>query len=102
MTPEELQRLQAVEKAIADITATDRYTFQKKIQILDGRTIQVGKTTGTKIGLEATEKLGFFGKTPVVQQVVSSVAGGAVASDGVARAGVNAIVVALQALGLFQ
>lgn len=37
------------------------------ITIKDAQNIILGTTTGTKIGTSASEKLGFFGKTPVVQ-----------------------------------
>lgn len=35
--------------------------------LADGSDIAVGSTTGTKIGTAATQKLGFFGATPVVR-----------------------------------
>ena len=44
---------------------SDRYTFHKLIQILDGRNIQLGTANGTTIGTEITQKLGFYGGTPV-------------------------------------
>lgn len=37
------------------------------VSFLDGKNITTGATTGTKIGTAATEKLGFFGATPVVR-----------------------------------
>lgn len=37
------------------------------IQVADAKNIILGTTTGTKIGTATTQKLGFFGKTPVVQ-----------------------------------
>ena len=43
----------------------DRFLFQKNIQIFDNRNIQLGRTTGTKIGTAIDQKLGFFGTTPV-------------------------------------
>jgi len=45
----------------------DKYVFSRLTQILDGRNIQLGKGTGTKIGTENTQKIGLFGVTPVVQ-----------------------------------
>lgn len=47
---------------------SDRYVFEKHIQMLDGNNIQAGRTLGTKIGLAADNKLGVYGKTPIVQQ----------------------------------
>jgi hypothetical protein len=48
--------------------------------INDGFDVAVGSTTGTKFGTAATQKLGFYGLTPVVQQVVSGPRGSAAAS----------------------
>lgn len=47
---------------------SDRFVFYKKLQILDGRNIQLGQTNGTKIGISTTDKLAFFNKTPIAQQ----------------------------------
>lgn len=54
-----LQRLNKLENSNA-------YTFQKNIQILDGKNIQLGGTKGTQIGT-STSKIGFYGVTPIVQ-----------------------------------
>ena len=65
LTPEDKQQ---IEKIIADklsgFIKVDRYVFDKNIQILDGRNIQLGRTTGTKIGTATDQKIGFYGKTP--------------------------------------
>jgi antitoxin component of MazEF toxin-antitoxin module len=37
------------------------------LQITDGTNIDLGNTNGTKIGLSATQKLGFFNATPIVR-----------------------------------
>ena len=48
---------------------TDRLSFnQSTITVSDAHDIALGGTTGTKIGTATTQKLGFFGVTPVVQQ----------------------------------
>lgn len=65
------QRVVFLENTLASLVRSDRYTVSKLMQLLDGQNIQLGKTTGTKIGTEggATgQKLGFFGTTPVVQR----------------------------------
>ena len=87
-----LQRLNKLENSNA-------YTFQKNIQILDGKNIQLGGTVGTQIGVP-TSKIGFFGVAPVAVPNVNTVSSGSSASDGVARTGVNAIIAALTSLGL--
>ena len=47
---------------------SDRYVFEKLLQLQDGRNIQVGRGTGTKFGTATDQKIAFYGKTPVVQQ----------------------------------
>ena len=59
---------QIIREELAGLIKSDRYTFEKLIQILDGRNIQVGTGTGTKIGTATGQKLGFFNATPVIQQ----------------------------------
>ncbi len=63
----ETQVRRIIREELASLLATDRYTFQKHLQLFDGRNVQVGRTTGTKIGTETTQKIGFHGKTPTVQ-----------------------------------
>lgn len=63
----EYQVRQIIRDELRQLLVSDRYIFYKNIQILNGRNIQVGKSTGTKIGIEATQKLAFYGEIPVVQ-----------------------------------
>lgn len=84
---------------------SDRFVFYKTIQILDGRNIQVGKTTGTKIGTEggATgQKLSVYGVTPVVQAGAISAPSGGTTQDAEARAAINSIRTALTNFGITQ
>lgn len=67
MTPQEQQRLAQLEAFVSMLMASDRYTFQKHIQMFDGRNIQVGRGIGTKIGTATDQKLSLYGVTPVVQ-----------------------------------
>lgn len=62
------ERVKVLEDRLNMLEKSDRYTFEKKIQILDGRNIQVGTRTGTIIATDPTQKLGFFAKTPVTQR----------------------------------
>jgi hypothetical protein len=48
-------------------TVIGSMSFQATINLSDGVNLNIGGTTGTQIG-GLTSKLGFFGKTPVVQQ----------------------------------
>jgi len=99
MTEQEINKI--IDERLKDFILIDKYTFKKHIQIFNGRNITLGKSVGTKLGTEATQKLGFYGATPVDQPadiVVLSEAGADV--DGTARAKINKIRDLLQELGL--
>jgi hypothetical protein len=106
MTPLEELKSQ-IELLTARLNAyelSDRFMMNKTFQLMDGRNIQLGKGTGTKIGTEPTQKLAFFGHAPVVQQphINAAIANGAtynqsdVNSIGTAT---NSVISALTALG---
>jgi hypothetical protein len=66
----------------------------------DGINWQFGTTTGTKIGINATQKLAFWGATPIVQPAhIADPVGGATI-DAEARTAINAINAMLAATGL--
>jgi len=67
MTPEEVRQI--IREEFAQLIATDRFTFQQNIQIFDKYNIQLGRTTGTKLGTATDQKLGLWGVTPVIQQL---------------------------------
>ena len=97
MTEEQVREL--IREELSVLIKTDRYAFQKLLQISDGRNIQLGQTTGTKIGTATTQKLGFFNKTPIVQvTAIAAPTGGT--PDAEARTAINSIRTALTNLGL--
>lgn len=91
MTEEQIRQI--VREELQEFLASDRYIFNKLVQMMDGRNVQVGRTTGTKIGTAAAQKLGFFGATPVIQQTKAGHNNWAATSD---------VVSALVSLGLFD
>lgn len=118
MSPEEVRQMirdeiRSEEKRIRDVIrnelqsllGSDRYTFQKHVQFFDGRNMQTGKSTGTKIGTATDQLLGFYGVTPVDQPATVSDAnaqgGSYVQADvqSIADA-VNDLIDRLQELGL--
>jgi UDP-N-acetyl-D-mannosaminuronic acid transferase (WecB/TagA/CpsF family) len=69
----------------------------------EGTDIATGTTTGTKIGSAATQKVGFWGATPVVQpasaaQAAVATTPAATSSYGFSEAQANAIVALVNAL----
>lgn len=66
--------------------------FDMGLTITDARNIVLATTTGTKIGTSASQKLGFWNATPVVQQVLAT---------GTSKT-VDDVITALQTLGLFK
>ena len=98
MTPDDVKKI--VQGELQEFLASDRYIFAKHVQFLDGRNIQVGRTTGTKIGTAADQKIGLYGTTPVVQASAISAPTGGVTVDTEARTAINTIRTVLQAFGL--
>jgi hypothetical protein len=100
MTPEERQRLEAVESIIASLVRSDRFVFEKHLQLLDGKNIQLATGTGTKIGTATTQKLAFYGVTPVDQPATVADPTGGATTDAEARTAIVAIIDRLQETGL--
>lgn len=94
------EKVRILEEKINMLEKSDRYTIHKTTQFLDGRNIQLGLTTGTKLGTDASQKLGFFGVTPVVQQSAITAPAGGATQDAEARTAINTIRTVLQNLGL--
>lgn len=94
------RRIKEIERQLSDFTASDRYIFERHLQMFDGKNIQTGRTNGTKIGTGSDQKLGFFGATPVDRPdaVPAPNSPGTVDSD--ARQAINRIIARLVELGL--
>lgn len=93
-------RVRELEERLGRLEKSDRFIFDKHLQLLDGNNVQVSKTFGTKIGTETTQKLGFFGKTPIVQVSAIGAPTGGATQDAEARSAINSIRSALTNLGL--
>jgi hypothetical protein len=65
---------QIIREELASFLGSSQYQFQKDAKFYDGRNIQLGNVTGTMIGTTATQKLGFFGGTPIVKPTTSATA----------------------------
>ena len=105
MTPEEVRQI--IREEFSNIFKIDRYVFDRKIQILDGRNIQLGRGNGTIIATQGYgdltptdvgQKLGFFGTPPVVQRTGSAQT--AVATTGATQTNPYGYSTAAQADGI--
>jgi len=97
---DEQQINKIIDEKLKDFILIDKYTFQKHIQIFNGRNIQLGKSVGTQLGTETTQKLGFLGTTPIVQQSAISKPSGGDPVDTQARASIDLIIDLIQNFGL--
>ena len=82
------------------LSKSDRYVFEKLLQIFDGRNIQVGTKTGTSIGTATTQKLSLYGVTPVVQAGSISAPTGGATIDSQSRTAISSIITALKNIGI--
>lgn len=100
----EEQIRQIIRDELKSLILLDKYTFQKNIQIFDGRNIQLGRTNGTKIGTAIDQKLGFYNKAPIIQQatITTPTGGGAAGVDSSARGSIVEIKNFLTLIGLTQ
>lgn len=76
-----------------------RVAFYVAGSIDDGVNLTLGTATGTQIGTAATQKLAFFGKTPVVQPTLGAATAGASYTTN-EQTMLNAVYAAIRALGL--
>jgi hypothetical protein len=93
-----------VSSVIAGATTITSITDQRQAfsvcgSIAEGVNLVLGTATGTQIGTATTQKIGFYGKTPIVQPAIGSATAGATYTSA-EQAILNAVVAAVRALGL--
>lgn len=102
MNPEQLQqlltRLAYLETRVAAFDRGSEYRFERTIH---GGTsgLNIDASTKLKLGLAGTDKIGFYGTTPVIQQLGASGTAGGV-YGGTEAAMLNNTYLALRAYGL--
>ena len=84
--------------AISSITDA-RVAYAVLGPFVDGINFTFGTTTGTQIGTSASQKLGFFGKTPTVQPTMGSATAGSSYTTN-EQSMLQAVYNAVRALGL--
>lgn len=81
----EAQVRKIIREELKDLLGFYKYTFQHQIDIFDGINLKLGSNTGTQIGTEETQKLAFYGATPIVRQDAITKEEGGVVQDAGAR-----------------
>src|SRR5262249_58645768 len=75
--PPHAGRVSASSAATTSTTTTNtRQCFAAAGSIADGVNLTLGTATGTQIGTAVGQKLGFYGKTPIVQPTMGAAAAG--------------------------
>lgn len=64
-------RILQLEQRLNSLEKSDRYVFSKKIELLDGRKVQLGRSTGNTFGTSPLEKIGFYGHAAFAQQTAA-------------------------------
>jgi len=87
MTPEiELQllkqKLERLENFMNSFVFSDRYISQKHLQLAEARDINFGSNKGTRIAPVTTQKLSFWGQTPISQPSSTGETAGMTAPGG--------------------
>lgn len=93
------ERVEMLENIINSFVLNGSFTFQKDIRLLNGKNIYFGSSQGTKIGA-STDKLAFYGHTPITRPSSISAPGGGATVDSEARTVIGTIITTLQTLGL--
>lgn len=94
------ERIDSLELLIFQLIKPSGYVFNKAITIADGLDITTNTSTGTKLPALATQKLGFWGVTPIVQPSAISAPAGGATIDSQSRTAITSIISTLQSLGL--
>ena len=85
------QKVDNIEKMLMVLVKSDRYTFDKDLQVGNGRNIILGTETGTILGTESTQKLGLWGADPIDQPTAPSLPSGGSTQDTEARAWISSM-----------
>lgn len=73
-----------IEEVLSDFLASDRYTFQRHIQVFNGRNVIVGTGKGTIYATETTQKQAWWNATPIAQPSSVGQTAGFTAGSGAA------------------
>jgi hypothetical protein len=91
------QRIREIIREELAITQAN-FNMNRNLKMSDGSDIITGRTQGTRFGTEVTQKLAFFGSTPVVKQPTVPPA----VDLATAQTAINTIITRLQTFGLIN
>lgn len=102
MDEEQVKKI--IDERLEYFLKSDKFVFNRLIQILDGRNMQTGRTNGTMIGTASDQKIAFFGNAPVAKQgaIGDPTGGGTAGVDTPCRSTVSAILTVLRNLGFIN
>jgi len=109
MTPEEKQEFNNMKEILNKLMKSDRYVFERDVEMATGRAILIGKdgfikqnhSDGFMINTDTTGKLGFNGYTPIVRPTTTAASGGSTI-DSEARDWIADLHNGLSNYGLFE
>lgn len=93
------QRINFIIDMLGRLNYPDRFYLQKPL-VLRNTVIRIEGTDGLKIGEHGTDKLSFYGTTPVVQAAAVTAPTGGATIDTQARTAINSIITLLHNAGL--
>ena len=100
-TPEQQKMIdEMIQNQISTLFKNKKYIFTYPTQFIDGRNIQLGTATGTQIGTSATQKLGVYGVTPIIQASGITAPSGGTTIDIQARTAINSLITAIKNFGI--
>ena len=93
-------RVVQLEKLLNFFIKADRYRFPRDIELVDAINFRFNGITGTKIGTDTSQKLSFYGVTPIVQPTAVTAPSGGTVIDTQARTAINSLITQFHNLGL--
>ncbi len=74
MTPAEQKEFAELKALVASIVKSDRFYINPAVlELRDGVKVQLGLGTGTQFGTSVSQKMAWFGATPLIQQTGAGV-----------------------------
>jgi hypothetical protein len=92
-------RVQAQQNIINAFVLSTSYIFNRNIVINDSRSVQLGTDKGTMFGTSTTQKLAFFGATPLSQQTAILTPSGGTTIDDEARTTIGLLITLMHKFG---